>query len=108
MESDACALALIYTAFRLISGLLFPNRWGMQTSGMTAYAAYLVLLDNAVLVVYGRGVPGDANGSAVLVPHGQDSHLLGGGAGSWAGEQQLTYHPVKLAERASLVCRRAH
>lgn len=38
--------------------------------------ANLVLLDDAVLVVRWRGVPGDANRSAILVSHSQDGYLL--------------------------------
>lgn len=42
----------------------------------------LVLLDDAVLVLQWGRVPGDADGSAVLVSYGQDRYLLGGSAGS--------------------------
>ena len=37
---------------------------------------YLVLLDDSVLVVGGWGVPGDADGGAVLAAHRQHRHLL--------------------------------
>lgn len=43
----------------------------------------LVLLDDAVLVIRWRGVPGDAYGSAVLVSNGQNCYLLRRGTGSW-------------------------
>lgn len=42
----------------------------------------LVLLDDAVLVVWWRRVPGDANGSAVLAPHSKDCYLLRRSTGS--------------------------
>jgi len=50
----------------------------------------LVLLDDAVLVVWRRGVPGDANGSAVLVSHGQDCHLLRRSTGSWKRRHNIS------------------
>lgn len=42
----------------------------------------LVLLDDAVLVVWWRGVPGDANGGAVLISDSEDCYLLRRGTGS--------------------------
>lgn len=53
-------------------------------------ATYLVLLDDAVLVVWRRGIPGDANGSAVLVSHGQDCYLLRRGTGGCKKRHKIT------------------
>lgn len=58
----------------------------------------LVFLNDAVLVVRRRRVPGDADGSAVLVPHRQDSHLLRGSAGSWKRRHQISRSPIKYSE----------
>lgn len=58
----------------------------------------LVFLDDAVLVVWRRRVPGDADGSAVLVPHRQDSDLLRGSAGSWKRRHQISRSPIIYSE----------
>lgn len=50
--------------------------------------ADLVLLDDAILVLQWGRVPGDADGSAVLVSYRQDRYLLGGSAGSCRREKQ--------------------
>lgn len=50
---------------------------------------HLVLLDDAVLVVGGRGVPGDADGSAVVAPQGDDGHLLRRSAGGWRHNEPI-------------------
>lgn len=48
--------------------------------------AYLILLDDAVLLVGGRRVPWNTNGGAVLTPYCQHCHLLWWGARRWWGE----------------------
>lgn len=58
----------------------------------------LVFLDDAVLVVRRRRVPGDANGSAVLVSHSQDSNLLRRSTGSWKRRHQISRSPIKYSE----------
>lgn len=45
--------------------------------------AYLVLLDDAVLLVGGRGVPWYTDGCAVMAPHRQHRHLLWWCTRSW-------------------------
>lgn len=56
----------------------------------------LVLLDDAVLVLQWGRVPGDADGSAVLVSYSEDRYLLGGSAGSY-GKKNKT----KLVNKSS-------
>lgn len=61
----------------------------MEFSALSSGWSYLILLDDAVLLVGGRRVPWNTNGGAVLTPYCQHCHLLWWGARRWWEKRKI-------------------